>query len=231
MECRDIDSGIAQSPSKIANQTGLVRVGDIKHVRTKFRLDRDILDLDNARLVAAEQSTGHGPRPTSARVSAFLGRAIKKAGSKPKYIITDQGREFCGPFKSWCGSRGIRPRVGAVGKHGSICVVERFIRSMKTECTRRILVSFRLDQMRRELAFYASWYNEHRPHMGLEGRTPEEVSHGLPAAADAPRFETRARWPRGIGKRKGRAGGRLTLDLRYVGNRRHLPVVELKRAA
>jgi len=170
-------------------------------------------------------------RPTSARVSAFLGRAIKKAGSKPKYIITDQGKEFCGPFKSWCGSRGIRPRVGAVGKHGSICVVERFIRSMKTECTRRILVSFRLDQMRCELAFYASWYNEHRPHMGLGRRTPEEVYHSLPAAADAPRFEPRARWPRGVGKRKGRAGVRLQLILSHVGNRRHLPVVELKRAA
>jgi len=85
--------------------------------------------------------------------------------------------------------------------------------------------------MRCELAFYASWYNEHRPHMGLGRRTPEEVYHSLPAAADAPRFEPRARWPRGVGKRKGRAGVRLQLILSHVGNRRHLPVVELKRAA
>jgi len=53
--------------------------------------------------------------------------------------------------KSRCKRRGIRPRFAAIGKHGSITVVERFIRSMKSECTRRIVVPFRLNQMRREL--------------------------------------------------------------------------------
>ena len=55
-------------------------------------------------------------RPTSAQVCAFLDRAIKKAGTKPKYIIANKGKEFfCATFKGWCRRRGIRPRFGAVG--------------------------------------------------------------------------------------------------------------------
>jgi len=171
-------------------------------------------------------------RPTSVEVCKFLGRAIKSAGATPRYIISDKGKEFfCWPFKAWCRRRGIQPRYGAVGKHGSITVVERFIRSMKSECARRILVPYRLDAMRRELAWYATWYNEHRPHTGLGGRTPLEVCEGRPPAKAAPRFEPRPRWPRGVGERRGRAGVRLAMEIRYVGGQRHLPVVELREAA
>jgi len=117
-------------------------------------------------------------RPTAVQVCSFLGRAIRQARSTPKYIITDKGKEFfCWPFKNWCRRRGISPRYGAIGQHGSITVVERFIRSMKTECTRRILVPYRVEEMRRELPDYECWYNDYRPHTGLGGRTPAEVYH------------------------------------------------------
>ena len=62
-------------------------------------------------------------RPTS---------GIRRSGPKPKYIIADQGKEFiCAAFKGWCRRRGIRLRHGVVGEHGSIAIIERFIRSMK----------------------------------------------------------------------------------------------------
>jgi len=170
-------------------------------------------------------------RPTSAEVCEYLARAIRNAGARPRYIITDHGVEFRRRFRGWCSKRQIRHRVGAVGQHGSIAVVERFIRSMKTECTRRILLPLRLNRVRRELAFYATWYNEHRPHAWLRGRTPADVYHGVPPANEAPRFEPRARWPRLAPKRKGKPGARLELVLRHVEGRRHLPVVEVKRAA
>lgn len=171
-------------------------------------------------------------RPSSVDVCAFLGRAIRKAGSTPRYIITDKGKEFfCWAFKSWCRRRGIRPRFGAIGRHGSITVVERFIRSMKSECTRRIVVPFRLEQMRRELTSYTIWYNEQRPHASLDGRTPAEVYCRLSPASEAPRYEPRARWLRDAGNRRGRPGVRLELVLSHLDGRRHLPVVELKPAA
>lgn len=177
-------------------------------------------------------------RPTSFQVCEFLERAIKKAGSKPKYLITDKGKEFfCRPFRRWCRRRGIRPRFGAIGKHGSIAIIERFIRSMKTECTRRTLGPLRLDAMRHEIGCYTTWYNEHRPHRGLGGRTPLEVYQGLPPANETPRFEPRPLWPRKspcarpAARVRGKRGTRLRLRVSRLENRPHLPVVEIRRAA
>ena len=79
--------------------------------------------------------------PSAAEVAASLDLAIANVGRAPRHIISDKGKQFfCEVFKGWCKSHGIRPRFGAVGKHGSIAVVERFIRSVKEECTRRIVV-------------------------------------------------------------------------------------------
>ena len=114
--------------------------------------------------------------PSSTEICGFLDRVTKRTGTKPAHIITDKGRQFIGKtFKSWCRRCHVRPRYGAVGKHASVAVIERFIRSMKAECTRCILVPFRLDAMREELALYVTWYDENRPHQALDGMTPNEV--------------------------------------------------------
>jgi len=78
-----------------------------------------------------------------------------------------RGPQFRDAFRAWCALYGIRPRFGAVGRHGSIAVLERFILSMKTEALRRILVPLGIADMRIEIARYAVWYNEHRPRSPL----------------------------------------------------------------
>lgn len=178
-----------------------------------------------------------GP-PTASEMQRSLSRAIHRVGNPPKYIITDKGQQFwCKSFKRWCRGKGIRPRFGAVGKHGSIAIVERFIRSMKNECTFRILVPLQFDAMRRELGLYAVWYNEHRPSQALGGRTPWEVQASLPSANTEPRFEPRGDWPSegpcaspqtAI---RAERGTRLSLVVGYVDGRQHLPVIELRQAA
>jgi len=55
-------------------------------------------------------------------------------------------------FRRWCRRQRIRPRFGAVGEYGSLAVIERFMRSLKAECTRRLLVPLQLDAMREEIA-------------------------------------------------------------------------------
>jgi len=116
-------------------------------------------------------------QPTSAAVRAFLGRAVGKADAKPKTLITDQGIQFTdGNFRKWCRRRGIFQRFGAVGKYGSIAVVERLIRTIKSECTRKLLVPYRRDDFRRELFFFVIWYNRHRPHEVLDGCTPRSTT-------------------------------------------------------
>ena len=104
-------------------------------------------------------------RPTSLAVRTFLGSMIARANATPKYMICDKDSIFwCGEFKRWCRRKRIRPRYGAAGQHGSIAVIERFIRTMKDEATRRILVPQRRTNFRLELNHFFAWYNAHRPH-------------------------------------------------------------------
>jgi transposase InsO family protein len=177
-------------------------------------------------------------QPTSLAVRTFLGRTIRQAGAAPRHLITDQGKQFRDEsFGRWCRRRGIRQRFGAVGKYGSIAVVERLIRSIKNECTRRLLVPYHRYTFCRELALYVEWYNRHRPHEVLDGATPEEIYRDIRPASQAPRFEPRKRWPRGspcarpAAEIRGRCGERLELNVGSLANRRHLPLVELQQAA
>jgi transposase InsO family protein len=177
-------------------------------------------------------------QPTAEQVRAFLAKTIRKAGAKPKYIVCDKGVQFwSAAFKAWCKRRGIRPRFGAVGKHGSIAVVERFIRSLKEEGLRKTLLSLSQRAFTQEVKDYVDWYNEHRPHTFLGGRTPNEAYFNRRPANRVPRFEPRARWPRGSpcarpqALIKGRPGVRLELVVTFEGGHRHLPVVTLRRVA
>ena len=92
---------------------------------------------------------------------------------RPKHLIVDQGPEFkCEYFENvWCQARNILPRFGAVGKRGSIAVVERFHRTLK-EILRLITIPEAQAEFEREVGFAIGWYNEHRPHETLGGKTP-----------------------------------------------------------
>ena len=133
---------------------------------------------------------------------------------------------------------GIQHRFGALGKYGSLAVIERSIRTIKTECTRcLILVPYRFATFEHELALYFPWYNGQRPHTRLHGATPDEIYHGRRQAIRAPRYEPRPRWPRRSRCAepqtlvRGQPGVRLELSVRFHAVRRYLPIVTLKRTA
>ncbi|MCH8852720.1 MAG: transposase [Planctomycetes bacterium] len=177
-------------------------------------------------------------QPTSNAIRAFVGRVIADANVTPKHLICDKGSIFwCEAFKRWCQRKTIRPRYGAVGKHGSIAVIERFIRTLKDEATRRILISQRRKRFRAELASFFAWYNGHRPHTTLQGKTPNEVYFRLRPANQRPRIEPRTRWPRPSPCAKprtliaGQPGDCFEIEVGFHDGRRHLPIVSLKRAA
>jgi putative transposase len=159
-------------------------------------------------------------RPTAKDVNTFLGRTIRAVGGKPRYVITDKGKQlWCDTFEAWCRRRHIRPGLGAVRKYGSFAVVERFIRSMKNECCRRTVVPMQVAKLRVGVSLYFVWYNHHRPHQGLAGRTPDEVYFDRSAANEKRRYEPRRGWPRNSAcaapqaKVKGRRGVRLDLRI------------------
>ena len=176
--------------------------------------------------------------PASRDVRSFLGRVIHQAQATPKYLISDKGKQFwCQGFKAWCKRREIRPRFGAISQHGSIAVVERFIQTVKVECTRKLLVSLCAKTFRQELAWFGIWYNQHRPHTTLGGRTPDEVYFRQRPTNRSPRFEPRALWPRSAPCAlpqvlvKGQPGVQTEVEVCYRHGRKHLPVVTVRRAA
>jgi transposase InsO family protein len=93
-------------------------------------------------------------QPTSAAVRKFLERAFRRVGERPDHLISDQGTQFiANRLRRWRRRQRIRHRFGALGKYGSLAVIERSIRTVKTECTRRpILVSYCLATFEHELA-------------------------------------------------------------------------------
>jgi len=183
--------------------------------------------------------TAFKSQPTSEAVRAFLGRTIAKAKKAPRHIVCDRGKQFdCKAFRKWCRRKGIkRPRYGAIGKHGSIAVVERVILTIKCLLSCLPIVPYRREAFLRELTATAAWYNQCRPHTWLGGKTPNEVYYGQFPANRRPRFEPRSRWPRGSPCAKpwalvrGSPATKLTLEVSFHAGRKHLPVVKLKRAA
>ncbi len=160
-------------------------------------------------------------QPTADEVIEFMAKAIRAVGAAPKHLISDQGSQFTSDkFRGWCSAkpRNIKQRYGAVGENGSIAIVERLIRSMKNECTRRILVPLSEKGIHSEITLYINWYNQHRPHQALGGRIPMDVYYGI--EDDITRLKTR-----------GEDANSIRLVVTRLDNRRHLPIVELKSAA
>jgi putative transposase len=176
-------------------------------------------------------------RPTREDVTAALDRIMVAEGSRPKHLIVDQGPEFkCEHFENvWCKAKNILPRFGAVGKHGSTAVVERFHRTLK-EILRLITVPEDQAQFEREVGFITEWYNECRPHDTLGGKTPNEIYFSRPPANEQPRIESRQHWPRGSPCAEpgmgieGEPGDPFILEIRGLEGRRHLPVIDARRA-
>jgi putative transposase len=178
-------------------------------------------------------------QPTSEQLRQFLGQLVARVGTAPKHLVTDCGTQFCcDAFKRWCLRHGIRQRFGAVGKRGSIAVIERFIGTLKRTCTRLLpIVPLCRRAFYRELQLFVAWYNAERPHTTLQGATPDEVYFAQRPLCRRPRFEPRSAWPRASPCArpqvllKGQAGAHLDVRLEFVAHRRHLPRVTITRAA
>ena len=92
--------------------------------------------------------------------------------------------------------------------------------------TNHILIPLNMDDFRKELGWYATWYNEHRPHQSLKGRTPQDVYSGLPrspcnvdAVDDVPQPVANSKLPT------------MTLAVSHLNYCRMLPLVSLRKAA
>jgi hypothetical protein len=110
-----------------------------------------------------------------------------------------------------------------MGRTGSIALIERFFRTLKTIARLRWRHPFLRRDLERRLAVAFRYYLWFRPHQGLAGATPGGIYFG-PKSATA-----------GIPLPRGRPGERppvtlLVPDIRYLDPERSLPYV-VSRAA
>ncbi len=192
-----------------------------------------VLDHFSRRIVAVGVFAN---KPDCRTVCTLLGRSFLKR--EPNHLISDRDSIFdCDAFRNWAKRKEIRVRYGAVGKHGSIAVIERFFRTLKTEFARQVTIPMRRHDFQRELHRYIDWFNQHRPHETLAGCTPNEIYFGRKPANRRPRVEPRKSWPRRSKCAKpqtlvaGSPGDVVTIEVAFEHDRLHLPVVSLGRAA
>ncbi len=150
--------------------------------------------------------------PSARQVLRMLRAAVSGYGT-PAHIVGDQGPEFtAGAVARWMKQRTITHRFGAIRRKGSVALIERFWRAMKTEYAHDLTLYLPKRTLERKLKLYARWFNEARPHQGLDQRTPEQVYCGRRRKA----------------RRHLESGG---LEVHHLGGDRRLPVLRFSRAA
>jgi transposase InsO family protein len=160
--------------------------------------------------------------PSSDQIASLVERSARRYGA-PRHFVTDRGSQFTGsPFVELLRRLGVRQRFGAVGRKGSIAIIERLWRTLKELLDIRFLPPLSLahleDRVDRALFYYATL----RPHQGLGGATPTEIYFGLTPATQSPP-ESASRDP---------SGPELPFEVAWLDPERRMPfLIPTTRAA
>ena len=120
---------------------------------------------------------------TKSPTDAWTAQQIREAtpwGNRPKYLIHDNDGKYGRQFKNIVRESGIKAinTPPQAPKANAIC--ERFLGSVKWECLDHVLVLNQY-QLKRILKEYQDYYNQQRPHQGIEQRIPGKVDENQPA--------------------------------------------------
>jgi transposase InsO family protein len=85
-------------------------------------------------------------------------------------LQSDHGSEFSKWFTKRITERGMAHRHSRVRTPNDNAHLERFNRTIQDECVNRLPRNLRVWE--KEIPEYLDWYNERRPHLGLELKTP-----------------------------------------------------------
>ena len=111
--------------------------------------------------------------PTTKDMLRLVRYAIKSFG-QPRFIITDHGGQFRESFTAQLEHIGITVVRGKVRQPSFNGKAERVFRTLRL-WLRVTVLPIGVSAIQHRLDRYRTWYNEHRPHAALDGRTPEEA--------------------------------------------------------
>ncbi|MEO8585036.1 MAG: DDE-type integrase/transposase/recombinase [Acidobacteriota bacterium] len=116
--------------------------------------------------------------PSAFEMATLVSRTARRFG-RPAHFVSDKGNCFRGgAFRRVLRRLGARPRFGAIGKKGSIALIERLWRTLKDTLGLRVLCPLVAEDLRRKVELGLIHYAHFRPHEALGGATPAEIYFG-----------------------------------------------------
>jgi len=100
-------------------------------------------------------------------------------GKKPKYLIHDNDGKFGSKFRGVLKASGIKPIRTSHQAPRANALCERFIGSLQRECTDNFLI-FHAHQLHRITSTYADYFNQQRPHQGINQHIPARLNESTP---------------------------------------------------
>src|ERR1035441_1816168 len=116
--------------------------------------------------------------PSAAEMARLVSRTARQRG-RPAHFISDRGACFTGTvFCLALEHLGVKQRFGAIGKKGSIALIERLWRTLKDTLGLRLLRPSAAEDLMEKIEIGLVHYAHFRPHQGLGGATPAEIYFG-----------------------------------------------------
>jgi len=162
--------------------------------------------------------------PSAEDVAELFHSAVKTYG-KPKHFVSDHGTQFTArAFRRALASQGVKQRFGAIGKTGSIAIIERLWKTLKEMLALKSHLPLCSKDLMERLNAGLLYYAALKPHQALHGATPAEVYFGWTPACTAAQPP-----PRVVDSETGSAS-RLDFEIAFIDADRRLPIL-LRKAA
>lgn len=119
--------------------------------------------------------------PSAEEMVSVLDDAVARARRlhpdlAPSHFVTDKGACFTAEtFQAAVARHGMKARFGAVGRHGSIALIERLWLGLKDLLHLRLDRCLLRDDLENRIVLGLFYYSVLKPHQGLGGATPAEI--------------------------------------------------------